>query len=213
MFNLATLTHRGRLTDCSAFSLTVNGPQLAPHDAHSIPKVQETVGGGRDECAGGFCCDSADNASAFTSLLLNVKVITGPWFLRLVEGCSASWVSHWWNNCMCAASPSSSPGFTEYEATRDPAELPRLLSRFAKFINWKVAGQTANARCFTTRMTLLKDSLLGFLQIKTQFEPPIIILTLFKTSVLWVFLQQKKAAEETWSSAVSPPAVLTLAVP
>lgn len=95
----------------------------------------------------------------------------------------------------------------------ETAELPRLLSRFAKFINWKVAGQTANARCFTTRMTLLKDSLLGFLQIKTQFEPPIIILTLFKTSVLWVFLQRKKAVEETWSSAVSPPAVLTLAVP
>lgn len=145
------------------------------HSWHHVTPIlyqqaQETVGGGRDESAGGFCCDSgaADNGSAFTSLLLNVKVITGPWFLWLVERCSASWVSHWWNDCMCAASPSSYSRLTESEATRDRAELPRLLSHFAKFINWKVAGQTANTWCFTTRMTLLKASLLEFLQMNPQ---------------------------------------------
>ena len=47
------------------------------HDARFGPK--ETVGEGRDE-SGGFYCDSgaADSGSAFTALLRNVKVITGP---------------------------------------------------------------------------------------------------------------------------------------
>lgn len=42
------------------------------------PKETEAEGG--DESAGGFCCDSgaADSGSAFTALLLNVKVITDP---------------------------------------------------------------------------------------------------------------------------------------
>lgn len=178
------------------------------------------MGGGRDESAGGFCCDSgaADNGSASTSLLLNVKVITGPHFYGWWnDAAPAEWVIDGTTACVLLPPPLVLL-VSQYEATRDRAELPRLLFHFAKFIKWKVAGQTTNTWSFTTRMTLLKALLVGFLQMKTLFEPPIIILTLFKkkvgankTNVLRVFLQTP--AEETWSSAtVSPPTVLTLAV-
>lgn len=52
-----------------------------PQNARFRPKEpKERVGEGRDESAGGFCCDSgaADSGSTFTALLLNVKVIISP---------------------------------------------------------------------------------------------------------------------------------------
>lgn len=56
-----------------------------------------------------------------------------------------------------------------YKATRDGAELPRLLFNLAKFINWKVVEQTTNQEDLTSFKAPLNALLLGFPNIKTQF--------------------------------------------
>lgn len=140
---LGTCDGPGRFLDCVVSFFCDNVWNECWHGRCRMPilkltEPKKTLGEGRDESAGGFCCNSgaANSGGAVTARLLHVKVITGPRLLWLLwkDAEPAGWVIHGRSTCVLlqrlkvlTALPSScSLGYVEYKPNREGAELPRL---------------------------------------------------------------------------------------
>lgn len=188
-------------------------------------------------------CDSgAASGSAFTATLLNVKVITGPWLLiALVERCRANGVSHRWDDCSSKkSSPLSPPLVLLATNSMKPPEMKQsshapcltLPSSSIGKSSWASHNYMITDQDRFGFKAPLNAPFLGFPNIKTQFEPPIIISCIFKTvhadetkGPLGLEVSPASFKKPTRSSMVSmtfvawnsvtafPPAMFTLALP